>query len=211
LKNKTGVYNSGIKGTPLYMAPEIIKQLKHGRQADIWSVGCTVIEMATGSPPWSEFTDQVSALFHIGSSNDIPKIPEWLSPEGQDFLTQCFRRDPKRRPTAMKLLDHQFIKNCGPIKSQPTSDSSRAELSSSKSSDSPTNRKRSSEEEKLEKRSSAEKIKSTEVTKKILREKRTSSRDFNVERIGVPSPQRQSSFTSSMDASRFINSIQKNY
>jgi serine/threonine protein kinase len=94
------------------MAPEVIKQLKHGRHADIWSVGyvslslslsfklsnfcvsssvfiscpvrsCTVIEMATGSPPWSEFTDLVSALFHIGSSNDIPQIPERLSPDGK--------------------------------------------------------------------------------------------------------------------------------
>jgi uncharacterized protein YidB (DUF937 family) len=42
-----------------------------------------VIEMATGSPPWSEFTDLVSALFHIGSSNDIPQIPERLSPDGK--------------------------------------------------------------------------------------------------------------------------------
>lgn len=49
------------------MAPEVIKQIRHGRQADIWSVGCTVIEMTTGLPPWCEFTDQVSALFHIGA------------------------------------------------------------------------------------------------------------------------------------------------
>ena len=42
------------------MAPEIIKQSGHGRQADVWSVGCTVIEMATGKPPWSQFQSQVS-------------------------------------------------------------------------------------------------------------------------------------------------------
>jgi len=54
-------------GTPFWMAPEVIKQIRHGRHADIWSVGCTVIEMATGQPPWVEFTDQVCALFHIGA------------------------------------------------------------------------------------------------------------------------------------------------
>lgn len=43
------------------MAPEIIKQDGHGRQADIWSVACTVIEMATGKPPWSQFQSQVGA------------------------------------------------------------------------------------------------------------------------------------------------------
>ena len=51
-----------IKGTPYWMAPEIIKQDGHGRQADIWSVACTVIEMATGKPPWSHFQSQVRVL-----------------------------------------------------------------------------------------------------------------------------------------------------
>ena len=51
-----------IKGTPYWMAPEIIKSDGHGRQADIWSVACTVIEMATGKPPWSQYSSQVGIL-----------------------------------------------------------------------------------------------------------------------------------------------------
>ena len=44
------------------MAPEVIKQDGHGRAADIWSVGCTVIEMLTGKPPWTQYDNQVLAV-----------------------------------------------------------------------------------------------------------------------------------------------------
>jgi serine/threonine protein kinase len=49
----------------------VIKQTGHGWQADIWSVACTVIEMATGKPPWHEFSTSISALFHIASSTGL--------------------------------------------------------------------------------------------------------------------------------------------
>lgn len=80
-----------MHGTPYFMAPEMIKQTGHGRPADIWSVGCTVIEMATGKPPWSD-TEQMSALFKIATSKDPPPIPDCLSPECKDFLLLCFHR-----------------------------------------------------------------------------------------------------------------------
>ncbi|GAU36144.1 hypothetical protein TSUD_316730 [Trifolium subterraneum] len=85
---------------------------------DIWSLGCTVIEMLTGKPPWSEFSGQgradmqLKCLLHqamfktLHRSPDIPKI---LSPEGHDFLEQCFRRNPVERPSAAELLTHAFV------------------------------------------------------------------------------------------------------
>jgi serine/threonine protein kinase len=101
---------ASLKGTVYWMAPEVIKQTGYGRQADIWSVGCTVIEMATGLPPWSaEYTDQVSALFTIATSNEMPSLPGDFSEEGKDFLAQCFRRNPKERPNATKLLQHPWL------------------------------------------------------------------------------------------------------
>ena len=43
------VYNqTSFKGTPHWMAPETIKSLESSRYCDIWSLGCTIIEMATG-------------------------------------------------------------------------------------------------------------------------------------------------------------------
>jgi len=95
-----------LKGTPYWMAPEVIKQTGHGRQADIWSVGCTVIEMLTGKPPWVQFNTQVSALFHIASSKDPPQMPPNISSECRSFTLLCFNRNPKFRPNAAHLLQH---------------------------------------------------------------------------------------------------------
>jgi hypothetical protein len=91
------------------MAPEVITQSGHGRQADVWSVACTVIEMATGRPPWSQYGSQVSAMFHIAKTKGPPTIPEHLSPACKDFLYLAFNRNAKDRPPASKLLQHPFL------------------------------------------------------------------------------------------------------
>ncbi|XP_031276626.1 mitogen-activated protein kinase kinase kinase NPK1 [Pistacia vera] len=98
-----------MKGTPYWMAPEVILQTGHSFSADIWSVGCTVIEMATGQPPWSQQYQEVAALFHIGTTKSHPPIPEHLSLEAKDFLLKCLQKEPDFRPTATDLLQHPFI------------------------------------------------------------------------------------------------------
>eukprot|EP01017_Pseudomicrothorax_dubius_P050829 TRINITY_DN9681_c0_g1_i1.p1 TRINITY_DN9681_c0_g1~~TRINITY_DN9681_c0_g1_i1.p1 ORF type:complete len:498 (-),score=111.85 TRINITY_DN9681_c0_g1_i1:232-1725(-) len=106
--NETEKYQS-LRGTAYWMAPEVIRQSGHGRHADIWSVGCTVLEMATGKPPWSEIDNQIAAMFHIAQTESLPAIPAHLSPEAKDFLKCCFRRNPLERPNVCKLLKHPFI------------------------------------------------------------------------------------------------------
>ncbi|XP_044498627.1 mitogen-activated protein kinase kinase kinase NPK1-like [Mangifera indica] len=98
-----------MKGTAYWMAPEVILQTGHSFSADIWSVGCTVIEMATGKPPWSQQYQEVAALFHIGTTKSHPPIPEHLSVEAKDFLLKCLQKEPNLRPTASDLLQHPFI------------------------------------------------------------------------------------------------------
>ncbi|KAH0992744.1 hypothetical protein GBA52_004227 [Prunus armeniaca] len=98
-----------MKGTPYWMAPEVILQTGHSFSADIWSVGCTVIEMATGKPPWSQQYQEVAALFHIGTTKSHPPIPEHLSAEAKDFLLKCLEKEPNLRCAASELVQHPFV------------------------------------------------------------------------------------------------------
>ncbi|PON34586.1 Serine/threonine protein kinase [Parasponia andersonii] len=115
-KHLTGqVVDLSLKGSPYWMAPELMQAVMQKDNSsdlalavDIWSLGCTIIEMLTGKPPWSEY-EGAAAMFKV--LKDSPPIPEILSNEGKDFLQCCFRRNPAERPTAAKLLEHRFIKN----------------------------------------------------------------------------------------------------
>ncbi|XP_062228706.1 mitogen-activated protein kinase kinase kinase 18-like [Phragmites australis] len=96
-------------GTPMFMAPEAARGEEQGTAADIWALGCTVIEMATGGAPWPRFVDPIAALHHVAFSSEVPESPHWLSEDGKDFLARCFRRDPRQRWTAEQLLEHRFV------------------------------------------------------------------------------------------------------
>jgi serine/threonine protein kinase len=77
--------------------------------SDIWSVGCTVIELLTCAPPYYDL-QPMPALFRI--VQDVhPPIPEGLSPEITDFLRQCFQKDSIQRPDAKTLLMHPWLQN----------------------------------------------------------------------------------------------------
>ncbi|KAH7858932.1 hypothetical protein Vadar_029519 [Vaccinium darrowii] len=97
-----------MKGTPYWMAPEVIRQTGHSFSADIWSVGCTVIEMATGKPPWSQY-EEFAALYHVGTTKSHPPIPDHLSVEAKDFLLKCLQKEPNLRLSALDLLQHPFV------------------------------------------------------------------------------------------------------
>ncbi|OVA05829.1 Protein kinase domain [Macleaya cordata] len=104
-----------FKGSPYWMAPEVIKNSNGCNLAvDIWSLGCTVLEMATTKPPWSQY-EGIAAMFKIGNSKELPAIPDHLSDDGKDFVKQCLQRNPLHRPTAAQLLEHPFMKNAAPV------------------------------------------------------------------------------------------------
>ncbi|XP_032712065.1 mitogen-activated protein kinase kinase kinase 19 [Lontra canadensis] len=99
-----------MHGTPYWMAPEVINESGYGRKSDIWSIGCTVFEMATGKPPLASM-DRMAAMFYIGAHRGLmPPLPEHFSENAADFVRVCLTRDQHERPSAAQLLKHSFLK-----------------------------------------------------------------------------------------------------
>ncbi|CAF4501861.1 unnamed protein product, partial [Rotaria magnacalcarata] len=96
-------------GTLHYMCPDVIlvPPIGYGPEVDIWSVGCTVIEMATGKRPFHHIATHSALLFKLGNDKQPPDIPSELSDITKDFLAKCFEPTHKR-PSARDLLNHPF-------------------------------------------------------------------------------------------------------
>jgi mitogen-activated protein kinase kinase kinase len=109
---EAGKANKSMTGTPMYMSPEVIKGENPGRAGavDVWSLGCVILEMATGRRPWASLDNEWAIMYNIAQGNP-PQLPspDQLSPEGVDFLKKCFIRDPKKRASAAELLQHEWI------------------------------------------------------------------------------------------------------
>ncbi|CAM6091330.1 unnamed protein product [Calypogeia fissa] len=109
-----GNLTSLLIGTQGFMSPEVLKKQRQSYPADIFSLGCTVIEMLTRNKP-----NQVLKVVKVQKGQcktaeverRVPQIPASASPELKDFLEQCFHPTPQDRWTATELLHHPFIGN----------------------------------------------------------------------------------------------------
>ncbi|KAG4394623.1 hypothetical protein GLYMA_20G069750v4 [Glycine max] len=96
-----------IKGTPLYMAPELVREQPYNHTVDLWSLGVILYELFVGQPPF--YTNSVYALIrHI--VKDPVKYPDRMSPNFKSFLKGLLNKAPESRLTWPALLEHPFVK-----------------------------------------------------------------------------------------------------
>ncbi|KAL5035115.1 Protein kinase of the Mitotic Exit Network [Batrachochytrium dendrobatidis] len=107
IRQQLNVVDETVAGSAYWMAPEVIELQGASTTSDIWSVGCTSIELFTGHPPYHELAP-VSALFRI-VSDDHPPIPLEASQLFINFLIECFQRDPHLRISANNLCKHTWL------------------------------------------------------------------------------------------------------
>ncbi|KAJ4920534.1 hypothetical protein JOQ06_022667 [Pogonophryne albipinna] len=105
-------------GTPYWMAPEVAAVEKNGgynQLCDIWAVGITAIELAELQPPMFDLHPMRALFLMSKSSFQPPKLKDktkW-STSFQNFIKVSLTKNPKKRPTAEKLLSHVYMAQTG--------------------------------------------------------------------------------------------------
>jgi len=116
---------STIRGSPYWMSPEHVQGARCGRKADVWSFGCVLLEMQTGSPPWQPAAGQPTPAGHfavfqllsriVESTGPPPMPPAETMPHGlHEVLLACFERDLERRPTTDALYSFPWFEGGRP-------------------------------------------------------------------------------------------------
>ena len=95
-----------IKGTPLYMAPELIEQQPYDQKADLWSLGCILFELLTGRPPFC--TNSIVHLIEMVRSKPV-NWPSGCSTYCTNFLQGLLQKDQEKRLEWPNVLQHPFV------------------------------------------------------------------------------------------------------
>ncbi|KAM5192366.1 mitogen-activated protein kinase kinase kinase 1 isoform 2-T2 [Mantella aurantiaca] len=107
-----GEFQGQLLGTIAFMAPEVLRGQQYGRSCDVWSVGCSIIEMACAKPPWNaeKHSNHLALIFKIASATTAPSIPPHLSPGLRDVTLRCLELQPQDRPPSRELLKHPVFR-----------------------------------------------------------------------------------------------------
>lgn len=98
---------TSIKGTPLYMAPELVQEKPYDCSADLWSLGVICYELFVGQPPF--YTNSLLSLIHLILETPVV-YHDNMSPDFKSFLQGLLQKDPKRRLGWPDLLSHPFLR-----------------------------------------------------------------------------------------------------
>jgi len=180
---------------PFWMSPELIQMKKIGMSTDIWSLGCTILELLTGHPPYSNL-GPVPALFKMVSDPHPPFPDLEMSDELMSFLKFCFTREPSMRPTADMLIAHPWISKESERKRDKSEGKERREErerdrdrdrdKKDKEREREKDRDREREIEKEEKIEKTDKLEKTKLEEKSSKKERRGSAGIAVKKLESP-------------------------
>ena len=97
---------TSIKGTPLYMAPELVQEQPYTHSVDLWSLGVILYELFVGQPPF--YTTSIYALVKQIVKDPV-KLPHSMSSDFKSFLAGLLEKQPSRRLDWPALAHHPFL------------------------------------------------------------------------------------------------------
>uniref|UniRef100_A0A1D2A7B3 non-specific serine/threonine protein kinase n=2 Tax=Auxenochlorella protothecoides TaxID=3075 RepID=A0A1D2A7B3_AUXPR len=102
---------TSVKGTPLYMAPELVQERPYNHTVDLWSLGVILYELYVGQPPF--YTTSIYTLIKQIVREPV-RYPSSMSPDFKSFLKGLLEKQPSRRLDWPDLLHHPFVAQAGP-------------------------------------------------------------------------------------------------
>jgi serine/threonine protein kinase len=97
------------------MAPEVVRREGHTWRADIWSLGCAVMEMFSATHPFPQCPSVKTVVAFLSSSDPVVVDATRIPCLAHEFILACLRRTPSARPDASTLLDHPFLRSAGDV------------------------------------------------------------------------------------------------
>ncbi|XP_031632215.1 serine/threonine-protein kinase fused [Contarinia nasturtii] len=98
---------TSVKGTPLYMAPEVMDVALYDERADLWSFGCIIYEAHFGKPPIR--TQSFTQLMKWHRNPEI-EWPSTISDESKSFVEGLLKKEPEKRFSWAQIIEHPYVK-----------------------------------------------------------------------------------------------------
>ncbi|KAL0433922.1 UNVERIFIED_CONTAM: putative serine/threonine-protein kinase SIS8 [Sesamum latifolium] len=104
LKNETYLTTKSGKGTPQWMAPEVLRNEPADEKADVYSFGVILWELVTHKIPWDNL-NSMQVIGAVGFMNQRLEIPKDVEPEWASIIESCWHSEPQSRPSFQELME----------------------------------------------------------------------------------------------------------
>ncbi|KAL6653689.1 hypothetical protein ACP70R_008613 [Stipagrostis hirtigluma subsp. patula] len=104
LKLQTFLTTKSGKGTPQWMAPEVLRNEPSDEKSDVYSYGVILWELVTQKIPWDNL-NTMQVIGAVGFMDQRLDIPSNIDPQWASMIENCWDSDPRQRPSFLELLD----------------------------------------------------------------------------------------------------------